>query len=93
MVPRISPGTINVSLGAMVTGASYGLKTSGSELPGMATTAERTDMGTGFMILFSILAAGSAGLMLFADGFLSAFGFGAAVVFGLLLVVAVHLYE
>ena len=59
----------------------------------MSTTADQTDMGIGFMVLFSILAAGAAALMLFADGFLRAYGFGAAVLFGILLVVVVHIYE
>ena len=57
------------------------------------TAADETDMGTGFMVLFFLLVAGAAGLMLFTEGLLRAMGFGAAVVFGFLLIVAVHVYE
>lgn len=59
----------------------------------MTTTADGTDMGTGFAALFGLLAAGAAGVMLFGEGLVTAFGFGAAVLFGLLLVVSLHVYE
>lgn len=59
----------------------------------MTSTADGTDMGTGFGALFFLLAAGAAGLMLVSEGLVSAFGFGAAVLFGILLVVAIHVYE
>ena len=50
-------------------------------------------MGTGFAALFGLLAVGSAILMLIGDDLASAFGFGAAILFGILLVVALHVYE
>lgn len=59
----------------------------------MSTTTDGTDMGTGFAILFGLLAAGSAILMLIGDDLASAFGFAAAVLFGTLLVVALHVFE
>lgn len=59
----------------------------------MSTMTDGTDMGTGFAILFGLLAAASALLMLVGEELVSAFGFGAAVFFGLLLVVALHVYE
>jgi hypothetical protein len=59
----------------------------------MSTAVDGTDMGMGFAALFGLLAAGSALLMLIGGDLASAFGFGAAIVFGMLLIVALHVYE
>lgn len=59
----------------------------------MSTTTDGTDMSTGFAALFGLLAVGSAILMLIGDDLTSAFGFGAAILFGILLVVALHVYQ
>ncbi|MFB6134865.1 MAG: hypothetical protein ABEJ55_07745, partial [Halanaeroarchaeum sp.] len=58
-----------------------------------ATTDQKTDLDTGFGVLFGLLATGAAATSLFADGLTSALGFGAAVLFGALLVVSVHIYQ
>lgn len=58
----------------------------------MASTADETDKGTGFGVLFFLLAAFGAVVMFSGEGLTSAFGFGGAVLFGILLVVAIHLY-
>lgn len=65
----------------------------------MATQSARaTDKGTGYAILFGVLAALSAAAMYvgatdLASSDVAAAGFGAAVVFGTLAVVAIHIYE
>lgn len=59
----------------------------------MTSTASGTDLGIGFAALFFLLAAGAALVMLVTHGLSSAYGFGAAVIFGILLIVAVHVYE
>ena len=59
----------------------------------MTSTASETDLGIGFAALFFLLAAGAVLLMLVTNGLSSAFGFGGAVLFGILLIVAIHVYE
>ncbi|MFB6125075.1 MAG: hypothetical protein ABEJ59_03860 [Halanaeroarchaeum sp.] len=60
----------------------------------MSTTAngDAVDLDTGFGVLFGLLAVAAAGVSAFADGLLGALGFGAAVVFGALLVASTHWY-
>jgi len=60
----------------------------------MATTTrgDGTDLDTGFGVLFGLLAIGAAAVSMLTEGLLHAFGFGAAVLFGALLVVSLHVY-
>ncbi|WP_050048386.1 DUF7525 family protein [Halanaeroarchaeum sulfurireducens] len=60
----------------------------------MSTTTSNsaTDLDTGIGILFGLLAAVSAGI-LYIDGVLGGLGYGAAVVFGALLMVSLHVYH
>ncbi|ADJ15662.1 hypothetical protein HacjB3_11395 [Halalkalicoccus jeotgali B3] len=52
-----------------------------------------SDKGLGIGLLFGLLAAGGAvGMLAAPGGLVGAWGFAAAVVAGLILVVAVHLY-
>ncbi|MFW6003374.1 MAG: DUF7525 family protein [Halanaeroarchaeum sp.] len=57
------------------------------------TSDSATDIDTGFGILFGLLAAASAGVVLFVEGLPRSLGFGAAVVFGILLIVSLHVYR
>ncbi|ELY36568.1 DUF7525 family protein [Halalkalicoccus jeotgali] len=57
------------------------------------TTRVTSDKGLGIGLLFGLLAAGGAvGMLAAPGGLVGAWGFAAAVVAGLILVVAVHLY-
>lgn len=58
----------------------------------MTSTADGTDLGIGFGALFFLLAAGATLVMLVSDGLASAYGFGAGLLFGILLVIALHVY-
>ncbi|MFB6082035.1 MAG: hypothetical protein ABEJ67_04355 [Halanaeroarchaeum sp.] len=57
------------------------------------TSGQAMDLDTGFGVLFGLLAAASAGLAFVSHDLLRAFGFGAAVLFGALLIASVHLYR
>lgn len=60
----------------------------------MARTKQVTsDKGLGLGMLFGLLAAGGAlGMVAVPGGLVSAWGFAAAVLAGVVLVVAVHIY-
>jgi len=59
----------------------------------MSTTSDTTDIDTGFGVLFGLLAVGAAGVAYTSSELLGAFGFGAAVLFGALLIVSLHVYR
>lgn len=59
----------------------------------MTTTSDATDIDTGFGVLFGLLAVGAAGVAFASGELLRAFGFGAAVLFGALLIVSLHVYR
>lgn len=65
----------------------------------MATqSAQPTDKGTGFAILFGVLAAISAAVMYvgatsLAPQIVGAIGFAAVLLFGALAIVALHVYS
>ena len=58
----------------------------------MAVTHEESDVALGFTVLFGLLSVFSAGILFFADSSLGAFGFGGALLFGSLLIAALHRY-
>ncbi|MFB6153767.1 MAG: hypothetical protein ABEJ27_05900 [Halodesulfurarchaeum sp.] len=55
--------------------------------------AEQTDMGTGFGVLFGLLALLASVVLFYSGGLVAAYGFAAAVILGSLLVIALHAYE
>ncbi|MFB6266897.1 MAG: hypothetical protein ABEI31_04490 [Halodesulfurarchaeum sp.] len=55
--------------------------------------AEQTDMGTGFGVLFGVLTLLASIVLFYAGGLVGAYGFGAALILGSLLVIALHVYE
>ncbi|MFB6132617.1 MAG: hypothetical protein ABEJ44_04355 [Halanaeroarchaeum sp.] len=60
----------------------------------MATTSgSETDLDTGFGVLFGLLSAAMAGVVLYAQGLTRGVGFGAAIVFAMLLVASLHVYR
>ncbi|MFB6133369.1 MAG: hypothetical protein ABEJ55_00075 [Halanaeroarchaeum sp.] len=52
-----------------------------------------TDLGPGMGILFGLLVAVAGLVSMLTDGILHSLGFGAAVLFGVLLVVSLHVYD
>lgn len=59
----------------------------------MATDATETDKGIGIAVVLGALALASAAVPLAAAGTeLAAWGFAGAIVFGLLLIAAIHTY-
>ena len=57
-------------------------------------SADSTDMGVGYGVLFVFLALAGAAMMLIAPGdTVGAAGFGIAVLFACLVVVATHLHS
>ena len=60
----------------------------------MATTSSsETDLDTGFGVLFGLLSAAMAGVVLFGQGLPRGLGFGAAVLFAMFLVGSLHVYR
>jgi hypothetical protein len=59
----------------------------------MATSSETTDKGLGVTLLFSVLAViGAAVMLVGAPEITAAWGFAGAMLFGVLAVLAIHLY-
>ncbi|MFW5937594.1 MAG: DUF7525 family protein [Halanaeroarchaeum sp.] len=58
-----------------------------------ASSSDATDVDTGLGALFGLLAAGAAAVALFAAGVPRSLGFGGAVLFGILMIVSLHVYR